>query len=400
MTVTAMAGGTALLLLDFYNESSGILVDPTGVQLDITYGSVVSLVPEYAGPFTYQGQMTVSSTQVYRIGQGLYGLLWQIPVSAAGGVYVANWTCAYGSGSYSAVEDIVVAAAGITPPTTGDVGYWTGQITYGGVTIPLGAEDANGIAWMVTGIDGMDGAPTSGQVVQRGSDHGGWPTAQYYGPRPITLKLHASAPTQALRDVARAALQQAVPINDLGTFVYNEPVPKTLQVRRSGRIPESCTTLFDVDFQVGLIAPDPRKYSTVVQSASASTAVQLLGIAPPWTPPITLPAQPPPGQITVTNNGNFETRPVVTITGPIAGPAIYNSTTGQTVSFSSVALAATDVLVVYLDLKTAYLNGAFRPADISSAWFVCQPGQSVLLLQAAGGAAGSTISASWSDAYM
>ena len=43
-----------------------------------------------------------------------------------------------------------------------------------------------------------------GQVIQRSADHGGWPAPSYYGPRIITLTVMASAPTQALRDAARA----------------------------------------------------------------------------------------------------------------------------------------------------------------------------------------------------
>lgn len=401
MTVTAMAGTTADLTLLFYNESTGILTDPSTVQLDITYGSVVGAVPDYAGPFTYAGASLPSSTAVYRTGTGQYAFNWPIPANAPGGVYVANWTTTYGSGAGTSpgVEDIVVTAAGVTPPLSGDIGFWTGSITYAGITIPLGGTDANGTAWMLKDWDGLDGAPTSGQVTQRGSDHGGWASPQYYGPRPITLYVHASAQTEALRDVARAMLQEAVPVSDLAPLVFNEPIPKTLQVRRSGRLTEKCTTLVDVDFTIGLIAPDPRKYSTVMQSASATIAVQLLGIAPPWTPPIVLPSQPPGGFITITNGGNFETRPIITITGPIAGPAVYNVTAEQTVSYSALTLGATDSLVIDLNLKTANLDGMYVPADISSAWFVCPPGQTVLQLQGATGA-GSTISAAWSDAYI
>ena len=56
---------------------------------------------------------------------------------------------------------------------------------------------------------------------------------QYYAARAITLTVTASAPTQALRDLARALLQHAVPISDLAVFTYNEPVPKQAAVRRS-----------------------------------------------------------------------------------------------------------------------------------------------------------------------
>ena len=43
----------------------------------------------------------------------------------------------------------------------------------------------------------------------------------------------ASSPTQAIRDQARAFMQQVVPICDLGVFTYDEPVPKLAYVRRN-----------------------------------------------------------------------------------------------------------------------------------------------------------------------
>ena len=81
-----------------------------------------------------------------------------------------------------------------------------------------------------------DGLGRPGRAGRRGhrkaGDHGAWAAPQYYAARAITLSVTASAPTQALRDLARALLQQAVPISDLATFAYNEPVPKQAAVRR------------------------------------------------------------------------------------------------------------------------------------------------------------------------
>ncbi len=397
------AGTSYTFTVDYYNEpgASGVLVDQTGsVQVTITYGTTGTVV---AGPYTYTGASSPSTNTVSRSGVGVYMLPWLIPQSAAAGIYVANWVITDGphGTQYFGEETITVAANGFTPTVSGDVGYWTGSLAYAvaGVSIPFGSTDANGITWLLQKVDGWDGAPTVGQVLQRAGDHGGYAAPQYYGPRPITLTVQASAPTQALRDSARALMQQTVPISDLATFVYNEPVPKTAQVRRSGRLIESCPTLLDVIFTVGLIAPDPRKYGTQTYQLSASANGQLLGITPPVTPPILLPAQPPPGSITLTNHGNFETRPVITINGPISAPALYNQTTGQTISFSMLTLGANDQLAVDLLNRTAYLNGAFRPADVTSSWWVLAPGTSQVILQGAG-ATGSQMTVTYQDAWM
>lgn len=398
---TYMAGTNYTFTADYFNEpgAGGTLTDPSGgVQLTITYGTTGTVV---AGPYSYTGASSPSPGTVYRVSPGVYALAWVIPQSAASGVYVANWVFTDGpeATQYFGEENITVLSLGLTPPPPSEIGYWTGSLVYGSVTIPFGQVDSNGIAWLLRGVDGWDGVPTVGQVLQRAGDHGAYVAPQYFGPRPITLRVRAAAQTQALRDTARALMQQAVAVSDLLTFTYNEPVPKTALVRRSGRLLESYPTLNDVDFTIGLIAPDPRKYGTQTYSAVASANGQLLGLAPPITPPVLLPAQPLPGSLVVTNHGNFETRPVITITGPITAPAVYNQTTGQTISFSTLALGASDRLKVDLLNRTAFLNNAFRAADPWSSWWVLAPGSSQIILQGSA-ATGSQMTVTYQDAWM
>ena len=401
--MTTYAPGTTPMpppTLYFYDEASGVLTDPVSVQLDITYGNTLaSGQPDFEGPFTYSGASAPTPGQVYRISQGVYAYAWTIPSMAPAGVYVMNWTVQYGAAEdmFLGYDNFVVTGSGLTPPMSGDIGFWTGSITYGNVVLPFGAQDSNGTAWLLLGTDGLDGAPTAGQVIQHAGDHGGFATPQWYAPRPITLRIQASAATQALRDTARALLQQAIPINDMATLLYNEPVPKTLMVRRSGVIKEEYPNTLEAVFTVGLIAPDPRKYgaATTVKVVANS---QDLGIVFPLTFPLTFPAQAPPGVAIVTNNGNFETRPTITINGPITAPAVYHATTGQTISFSTLTLQSTDTLVLDLLDKVAYLDGALTPADLTSSWWTLAPGPSQIFLQGDGSAALMTIT--FNDAWM
>ncbi len=90
---------------------------------------------------------------------------------------------------------------------------------------------------------------------------------------------------------------------------------------------------------------------------------------------------------------------MITINGPISAPALYNQTTGQTISFSMLTLGANDQLAVDLLNRTAYLNGAFRPADVTSSWWVLAPGTSQVILQGAG-ATGSQMTVTYQDAWM
>ena len=299
------------------------------------------------------------------------------------------------------------------PVTSADFGYYTGSITYQPswsatpFTIPLGAADSNGVAWMLLAKPaGWDSPPTAvGQVIQRSADHGGWPTAQYFGPRIITLSLLASAPTEALRDQARADLQQAVPFSDLATFTLNEPVPKLAYVRRNATssIGETYPTLCDVEFSIPLVAPDPRKYATTAQTASSTTVVIESPLTLPFSSglPVTFPDSVPPGSegVEAVNAGTFETRPVITVQGPVTSPSVTNGSTGQTVSFTGLALAANEQMVLDMDARQAYIGGQFQPADSSSAWFVLQPGTTTIYLTGID-LAGAVLTVDWSSAWI
>lgn len=417
----AVAGLNWTLNLDFYDDTSGVLADPSAVQLDITYGQVVGTVSDVAGPVTYQGASGPVAGQVYRTGVGQYSYVWPVPASALTGVYTANWTCSYGSRPFLGVENFSVAGitGGNTPPVpAGDTGYWTGGLIYqpAGLDIEFGQTDSDGITWLWQKLDGWDSPDVQGSgVIARSGDHGAWAAPQYYAARQMTLTVTASAPSQALRDIARSRLQQAVPVSDLAKLRYDEPVPKFTWVRRSGKVTEAYPTLSDVTFTIGLVAPDPRKYA----ASSRSLRIGLLaasaggGMVVPFTVPFTLNAASPPGASVVTNGGDFVSPPVVVLVGQVGAPTVSNLSAGSTVSWSSLNLGTGDVFVIDFLNKQAFVNpstvsrvpgvpstgGTYWPADISSAWWDLAPGDNVVQY---GGNAGSGSSATfyWSDTYL
>ena len=391
----------------------GTPIDPTSLQCDLTYGGYVQLVPDVAGPFTYAGADITGAgpNVVWRTGVGAYSLQWQVPASALPGVYTANWTWTYGPDTFLAAENFAVPEGGpFLPVPSGDVGYWTGSISYqpawaaAPLVIPFGQVDDNGVTWLLKQVTGWDGPPTVGQIIQRCADHGGWPSAQYYGPRLLTLDVLASAPDQATRDLAAQQLVQAVPVSDLATFVYNEPVPKQVYVRQNGAANITMTrpTLTDVEFTIGLVAPDPRKYATIPLTQTATLPAPVIN---PLTLPVTLPigfpgsAPPVASAVTCVNEGTFETRPVITVTGPIGDPSIVNAVTGQAITFTGLSLAASDQLVISTDARQAYLNSVYQPADVTSAWWVMNPGPNQIFLTGDNWAGGGTLSVVWSSAF-
>jgi hypothetical protein len=410
-------GQPFILSFDAYSFEGGALVDPTAVTLDITAGGYVQLVPDYAGPFTYQGAdpTMAASGVLWRDGVGQYSFQWAVPGSIPAGVYTANWTWTYGpnNDTFLAAENFVVPEGGpfgVIPPV--DVGFWTGSLSYQPAwspepfVIPFGGIDANGVSWMLLSVTGWDGPPTVGQIVQRSADHGGWPSAQYYGPRLITLDVMISAPTQAARDVAKQQLIQACPVSDMGVFTYNEPVPKLAYVRQNGsaNITFKSSTLADIEATIPLVAPDPRKYSTIPLTETATIpapVINPLSLSPTFTLPAGFPGSVPPvaSAITCVNEGTFETRPTITVTGPISSPSIVNAVTGQAITFTGLNMAASDQLVISTDARQGYLNSVFYPADVTSAWFVLQPGPSQIYLTGDTFEGGAQVSMVWSSAW-
>jgi tail protein len=305
-------------------------------------------------------------------------------------VYTPYYSSTYGGGEQ---------AVTISP----DVGFWTGSLEYdaAGVTINFGATDDNGVTWLWQSISGFDGPDVQGGgVIPKSGDHGAWAAPQFYAARQLTLTVTAMAPSQALRDTARGLMQQAIPVSDLAILVYDEPEPKQIAVRRSGKITEAYSDLCAVTFTAGLVAPDPRKYSvqvsTVTVNASASSGG---GLSMPLTMPLTFPGATPSGSLTAVNNGTFETRPVITITGPITSPGLTNVTTGMTVSWTGLVLGAGDALTADFGVRQGLLNGAFRPADLFSAWWNLPPGASTIQLSGNSGG-GAAMSCSWRSAWI
>jgi hypothetical protein len=260
-------------------------------------------------------------------------------------------------------------------------GFWTGSITYtdpyGNYTsIPLGETDEDGIQWYLVSLAGWDGNAVVGSVTQNTSDHGGWPTPQFYAPRALTLTVFAQAPDQPTRDLARSKFQRVCPVNDFSTFVYNEPIPKQTLIRRSAAIPETYMTLSEVQFAAALICPDPRKYTSTQRILTANAlATETTGFTLPAVFPLTTPDGTPYGNsIQLPNSGDFETRPLVTAYGPVTAPSFTSTATGQTVTFTNLVMNSGDVLTVDFYNKIARLNGSIVLADVTSTWWVIPPG--------------------------
>jgi hypothetical protein len=232
------------------------------------------------------------------------------------------------------------------------------SITLGGQILNSPVTDVNGIAWVVQELDGWDSPDVRTTTTPRELDQGLFHEENFYGGRMLIAKgFFASTSGAANLMAAREQLHAACNITGtaLVPLVVNENPPKVCMVQRASGCKDKANGPVAFDFEVHLMAPDPRKY------AATPTTVNI--------PANTI--QP------TTNIGSMESRPVLTITGPASTlVALENVTTSQTVTFN-ITLAPTDVFVVDFSTKIATYNGLPATFTISSApsqWWTLVPG--------------------------
>jgi hypothetical protein len=120
-------------------------------------------------------------------------------------------------------------------------------------------------------------------------------------------------------------------------------------------------------------AADPRRYSTTLQSGTTGLPATTGGLVFPAAFPLAFSATTVSGQINASNSGSMDTRPVLTITGPVVAPvvsALYPDGTVRQLIYS-IDLASGDVLTIDTDAHTVFLNGSVsrrRFMTVASGW--------------------------------
>jgi hypothetical protein len=106
-----------------------------------------------------------------------------------------------------------------------------------------------------------------------------------------------------------------------------------------------------------------------------------------------------PGGANVTNDGNRASPCILTITGPVINPVIYNNTTGDVMSFT-IELTALDTLTVDTGNRTVYLNGNTnrRTTLTNPSWFFIEPGINQISFGGLSGT-GSTLNVQFRSAW-
>lgn len=267
-------------------------------------------------------------------------------------------------------------------------------MTLGPVFMPVYRQgpdfvDAFGISWLCIDITGWDdGWEGSGTVTQRPTAEGAWVSPQYAGPRVIGVKGRLIATSGLWDDATRAwdRLQAAVPFRGLAPIVISTgegSIGDQTALIRQHEKPVAARLGSRIDFSLSLLAPDPRKYSTAIQSMSLVLPNNSGGLTPPLTPPLT-----PTGTSTVSqgiaiNAGNFDAPVTITLAGPCpAGAVIANASTGQAIKVMD-AISGSETLTIDTATGSAYVGGQARKV-VGSFWSLV-PGPNTISFYATGG---------------
>jgi len=243
------------------------------------------------------------------------------------------------------------------------------QFSYNGLTFNAGTNIG------LISIAGLADLPDiRSSDVARPRDQGLLFGNDFLGGRTITLALEiVKAPGLTLAqsvDLVKAAFQP----------LQNTALPLAFQLPGQGNRVINCrcrklTDTVDVSFAGGittmsvqLSAMDPRIYDATGQTMNTTLPTAFGGVTFNVTFPLTFPGGTitTGGTITSTNSGNYPTRPVVTITGPVTNPRLENVNTGETLTLM-LTLAGSDTLTINFDARVITLNGtASRYGTVAS----------------------------------
>jgi hypothetical protein len=276
------------------------------------------------------------------------------------------------------------------------------SVTLGGVG--LGSVDSSGVAWHLQSLEGWDSPEVRSEFTERESDHGAWASPVYLGSRPITLGGIIVAPSQPLLEQAMDQLRAEAGLTDTVLTVW-ESEPKQAVVRRSGKLLLQYVTESKATFSVMVTAADPRRYGTTLETGTTGLPATTGGLAFPVTFPLTFSASTVSGRISAQNLGNFETRPVLTIAGPVAAPIVsglYEDGTVRQLIYSQT-LQSGEQLVIDTDARTVMLGGVSRRRFLSvpQGWPTIPAASTVAYqFQSSTYNATATLTATWRSAWM
>ncbi|MFD4628516.1 phage tail protein [Streptomyces sp. NPDC058284] len=292
----------------------------------------------------------------------------------------------YGSGAPGAAE--AAAGPGTLIDRDGQV-QWAGLLLGPGTAYWVAAEG-------LTGWEELPGLESSD--ANRPTGHGGWPGTQWAQPRTITAQLWLApdpdgGPEAAL-DALRA-LRSATGIRDEEEWLAVRLYGETLAVK--ARVTQRVVPT-DRQFLAGRLAKvtlqwkamDPRRYESVARRVEIGLPRREPGLTWPLTWPLNWGTPGSVGEATAENAGSAPAHPLITFTGPCAGPRLANHDSGTWLEYD-LSLLLGDVLEVDTAEGSVLFNGTASRrhtavvGSVPEELFTLAPGASRLSFRAQSG---------------
>lgn len=265
-----------------------------------------------------------------------------------------------------------------------------------------------GTDYIIHGIDGF-GTPDvrAGDVLLTG-DHGGLHGADYLGSRRVTISVtvRGDNPSDVVANID-TLLSSWSPTTD-------EATTKLLTIQEPGQVARAFkgrTRRAQIDKRriignraagvLEFVCMDPRIYSAAEHALTVNMVNSTEGRTYPRVYPMTY-TLGEANILTVTNAGNFPTRPVVRFDGPTTNPRIQNVDTGAELRVN-ITLASGEFLVVDFGSKEILLNGTasrYNLRDASSSWWELPPGDTDVRFISSTYAPEASMTVSWRDAWL
>lgn len=271
--------------------------------------------------------------------------------------------------------------------------------------IPLNQLDDLGIQWYVKSLVGWTSPAVRPAIADRSGDQGSYQGQFLHGPRAITILGTFIAPDEdSMRDARERLAGVTNTLADI-PFTVNERFPKYATVRRAGELRMSPIGKLAVEFQIALIAADPRKYSLDLNQFQLSLIdpTNNPGIVFSHTFPVAVWGTAPRSwHLFAMNNGNYPTYPLLVFTGPVLNPRIINLTTGDLTqlnldipggSWVSVDPAARLVLLAGQQSRRSALSR-------QSSWWALQPDINEIAFTADTYTSDSRLTVAWRSAWL
>ena len=266
----------------------------------------------------------------------------------------------------------------------------------------------------IVSLTGFDALPTINQSdIDRLRDWGQYQGSYFSTGRELVLSVEISDTTgsdtsfRTTIDAFTAAMQTQ-PDTELPFAVR---LPGWAQAARQSNVRVSDRQLV-VDYpytrhfataSVTFWATDPKLYDSTTQTTIVPLPLYNAGAGWPIVWPTAWGATSNVGTASINNAGNIETRPLLSLSGPVTNPTFTNVTTGQYLTFSGLVMGAGDVLVVDMKAHTAILNGTTNERGLltaGSVWWTLAPGFTTVQYTANSTLTGSQLTINYQSAWL